>query len=153
MLHFWIRLREGLERTILTSISGFLFKNLVRNYGAECTEIIMWAGGQLTFKSGIFQKYPFVRIYLAECTEINMRASGACLNVKLWSAWRLAPDKGAQGTLHFGNGHENVFVSQTTSPIRTKFVRCIRVIRPCQFVFSVWIRLCKSPWGWGRRPF
>ena len=34
---------------------------------------------------------------MVECTEINMGASGACLDVKLCSAWPLAPGNGGSG--------------------------------------------------------
>ena len=74
-------------------------------------------------KSGIFFKNLLVRNCQAECTEINMGASGACLDVKLCSAWPLAPGKGAQGaSLHFGNGHQNVVVSRASVRLESNFV-------------------------------
>ena len=56
-----------------------------------------------------------VKFYLSDCTEPKIRASGACPNVKLWSAMRLTPGKEAQaGAPHFGSNHKNIFSSQTT---------------------------------------
>ena len=56
-----------------------------------------------------------VKFYLSDCTELKIRASGACPNVKLWSAMRLTPGKEAQaGAPHFGSNHKNIFSSQTT---------------------------------------
>ena len=67
-------------------------------------------------------------MYLVESTELNMWACGACINDKLWSAWRLAPGKGAQGP-YFGSGHKNVILSQTTDK-KPKWVKGISVMRP-----------------------
>ena len=48
-------------------------------------------------KSGILFKFFLVRNCGAERTEINIEASGACLDVKLCSAWRLASRKRGRG--------------------------------------------------------
>ena len=58
-------------------------------------------GGQITRKSGSFFKNLLVRNYETECTETDMGASGACLNVKVCSAWGLAPVRVLEGRLSF----------------------------------------------------
>ena len=67
---------------------------------------------------------------------------GVCLNVKLWSAWRMAPGKGVSGLPIL------VVDTKTSSylklPIRTKFG--IRY-QSKEIVLSIWIRPCKAASG------
>ena len=51
-------------------------------------------GTILTHESSIIVRNLFVGKYGSESTEFIMRASGACLDMKLGSAWRFAPGKG-----------------------------------------------------------
>ena len=70
-----------------------------------------------------------------------MGISGACLDVKLCSAWRLTPGKGAQrSSLDFGIGHLNV-LSRTIGPIRIKFGMGIKATRLCH----VLLHFCTPP--------
>ena len=71
------------------------------------------------------RKKIFLSVYMDDCTELNTGAFGAFQNVKLWSAWWLAPRaEGSGGRFFFGSENENVLLSQTTRiwPTRTKFV-------------------------------
>ena len=76
-------------------------------------------------------------------------ASGACLNLKLCMAidLRLGGINGASP--YFGNGHENVLLSQThsTSRTRTKFVMRYEFNEASWIVISIWIRPCKATEG------
>ena len=97
-------------------------------------------------KSGIFFKNLLVN-YRAECIKITMKVSGACLDVKLCPAWRLALGKGegAQGASpYFSHGHKNFLFSQTTRPIRINFGIRYQGSEALSECLYVWIRPCKA---------
>ena len=60
---------------------------------------------------GNFFKNHLVRNYRAECSENNIGAFGTCLDVKLCSAWRLAPGKGGL------RGRGPLFCHKTPKPL------------------------------------
>ena len=113
MLHFWICPSKGASVTILTPESGIFFENLL------------------------------VRIYGAECTKNNIGASGACLVLKLFSAWRFAPGSPPVGV---PRGRPLFWHQQDTKTsssaelsvlLESNLVWGIKATSPCHFVLHV----------------